>query len=64
MKISEKQIYELFHIVHASSFISSTIGGKTQQERKNFVNQIIDQQSRQVIDTRDFELMKLADENG
>lgn len=64
MKISEKQIYRLFHLVHASTFISTTIGGTTQKDRKEMVEDIVNQQSKQVIDTRDFELMKLAsDEN-
>jgi hypothetical protein len=60
MKISEEQIYKLFHLAHATTFIGSMIGGKSQAERKDFVNSIVNQQSSQVIDTRDFELMKLA----
>jgi hypothetical protein len=64
MKISEKQIYQLFHIVHGSCMNTNVFGGMSQQLRKEFIKTIVDQQSNQIVDTRDFELMKLAsDEN-
>lgn len=59
MKISEKQIHQLFHICYASTFNSNNFGGFSQKERKEFVQDIVDQQSKEIVDTRDFELMKL-----
>ena len=59
MKISEKQIYQLFHLAYATTFNSNTFGGLTQKDRKEFVQDIVDQQSKKVVDTRDFELMDL-----
>ena len=63
MKISEKQIYQLFHVVHSSCLNSNTFGGMNQVARKDFIKTIVDQQSSEVVDTRDFELMKLLSDN-
>ena len=64
MKISEKQIYELYHIVAHTRNVSTSFGGYGQSARQSLVQTILNQQSKEVVDTRDFELMKLAsDEN-
>ena len=63
MKISEKQIISLFRIVSHTYNDSQTIGDFTYTDRQELINDIVEQQNDEVVDTRDFELMKLASED-
>lgn len=60
MKITEGQILKLFRIVSHTNTNSGTVGSFTQEQRKDLITQIISQQSNEIVDTGDFELMKLA----
>jgi len=60
MKITEKQIHQLFLISFGSTSIGSSIGGYNQETRLQIINNIMSQQSDNLMDTRDFEIMKLA----
>ena len=63
MKISEKQILSLVRIVSHTYLDSGTIGDFTQSDRQILIDEIVEQQSEEVVDTRDFELMKLASDD-
>jgi hypothetical protein len=63
MKISERQIHQIFQIAFGTINISGNIGGYNPKKRIEIINDIMNQQSDEVADTRDFELMKLATED-
>ena len=65
MKISENQILALFRIVSHTCNDSTTFGTYSYSDRQELIDEIVEQQNDEVVDTRDFELMKLmSDENG
>jgi hypothetical protein len=54
MKITEKQLLMLIDIAKASTNLVGSFGGYSPQDRVRLVNEIINQQSNEVVEVKDF----------